>query len=411
VVDSNAATPTANVTDLLLTANNADPVVDSNAATPTANVTDLLVTANNADPVVDSNAAVLTVNLMDDLVAAVIANKDQFRFINHTFRHIVMDNAPVPAEASCDYRTLSTVADLQAEITNNRIVWELLGLPEQAENNKVLVSGNHSGLKDMKCTSSPEKHPEMFNVQEDDVPFEAGANPLFIQAAANAGVDYLASDTSQINQATEQYISGVDDGSTTDRLLLPRYPTSVFYNVTNPDQLVSEYNYMFHDRFVAAGQDPCTVGGGALCTTRTYAEILTAEANVVVKHMLSFKKYPHFFHQGNVAKYDVDGNTLQFDWLNSVYTAYEKLFTLPVKNPPYYQIGDKTNESLIAKSATITATWNRTTNLITLSANKAIPNLRITGLAGGEFYGGQFIQTINVTTTPTTVAVDQGLTN
>ena len=369
------------------------------------------MTANNADPVVDSNAAVLTVNLMDDLVAAVIANKDQFRFINHTFRHIVMDNAPVPAEASCDYRTLSTVADLQAEITNNRIVWELLGLPEQAENNKVLVSGNHSGLKDMKCTSSPEKHPEMFNVQEDDVPFEAGANPLFIQAAANAGVDYLASDTSQINQATEQYISGVDDGSTTDRLLLPRYPTSVFYNVTNPDQLVSEYNYMFHDRFVAAGQDPCTVGGGALCTTRTYAEILTAEANVVVKHMLSFKKYPHFFHQGNVAKYDVDGNTLQFDWLNSVYTAYEKLFTLPVKNPPYYQIGDKTNESLIAKSATITATWNRTTNLITLSANKAIPNLRITGLAGGEFYGGQFIQTINVTTTPTTVAVDQGLTN
>jgi hypothetical protein len=462
LVVPNAATPTANVMDNVMTANNAEVVVDPIVATPTANVTDNVAAANGADAVADPNVAALitnltdnlaaangtnavvdpnvatlitsltdklvaandtgivvnpnvaafTVNLTDDLVAAVVANKDQFRFLNHTFRHIVMDNAPVPADAPCDYRTLSTVADLQTEITNNRIVWELLGLPEQADNNKVLVSGNHSGLKDMKCTSSPEKHPDMFNVQDDDVPFETGANPLFMQAAANAGVDYLASDTSQINQATEKYISEVNDGSASDRLLLPRYPTSIFYNVTSPDQLVSEYNYMFHDRFVAAGQDPCTVGGGALCTTRTYAKILAAEANTALQHILSFKKYPHFFHQGNVAKYDVAGNTLQFDWLNAVYSTYEQLFKLPVKNIPYYLIGDMTKDSLTAKSATISAIWDRTTNQVTLSANKTVNNLLVTGLQSqdGDLYGGQYIKAVNIGTISQTFAVNQALT-
>ena len=87
-----------------------------------------------------------------------------------------------------------------------------------------------------------------------------------------------------------------------------------------------------------------------------------AEADTALRHMLTFNKWPHFFHQSNLAKYDESGNTLQFDWLNAVFTEYERVFKLPVKNYPYYLIGDHTEESLDAKSATIQATWNRTTN-------------------------------------------------
>ena len=51
----------------------------------------------------------------------------------------------------------------------------------------MLVSGNHSGLKDRKCTDDPALHPEMADVQSDDVAFDqGGANPLFLQAAARA---------------------------------------------------------------------------------------------------------------------------------------------------------------------------------------------------------------------------------
>jgi hypothetical protein len=381
------------------------------ATHPIAGITFMLdFPFNGIGAVVNPAAATLKANTTDDLVAAVIANKNKFRFINHTFSHFVLDKAPVPTTAPCDYPTLTTSSAIQTEITKNRTVWGLLGLPEQAANNRVLISGNHSGLKDMKCTSTPELHPLMANVQNDDVSFVAGANPLFIKASANAAVDYLASDTSQINQATEQYITNamVNDGSATDRLILPRYPTSVFYNVINPTQLVSEYNYIFHDRFITLGQDPCIVAG-AVCAIRDYDAILAAEATAAVQHMLSFKKYPHFFHQGNVANYGA-GNTLQFDWLNAVYTAYEQLFKLPVKNLPYYQIGDMTVDSLTAKSATVNATWNRATNQVTVSTNKTVPSLLVTGLNGGELYGGQFIRAISTNTTPKTFTVNQALT-
>jgi len=355
---------------------------------------------NGSGAVVDPLAATLVANSADGLVSAVVANKAQFRFINHTFTHADMDKVPVPANAPCDYPTLTTVSAIGQEILKNRTVWGLLGLPEQSANNRILVSGNHSGLKDRKCTGDD---------QSDDVAFVAGANPLFFQAAAIRGVEYLASDTSQANQAIEQYASGVNDRSATDRLLLPRWPTNVFFNTINPTQLVDEVNYIFHDRYVALGQDPCVIPG-AICNVRDYPAHLAAEADTALRHMLTFKKWPHFFHQTNVAAYDVAGNTLQFDWLNAVYTAYERLFKLPVINHPYYLIGDKTKEILIAKSAAINATWDRTTNLITVSANKAVPNLLVTGLQGGDLYGGQFLREININTTPKTFTVNRALT-
>jgi hypothetical protein len=126
--------------------------------------------------------------------------------------------------------------------------------------------------------------------------------------------------------------------------------------------------------------------------------------------MLSFSRWPHFFHQSNLARYDENGSTLQFDWLDAVFTEYERLFTLPVKNLPYYEIGDRTAESLNARSAKIDAIWNRTTNRVTLSANKAVPHLRVTGLFGGEIYGGQLIGNISVDTKATTYEIDRGLT-
>ncbi len=370
------------------------------AAHPVASTFKLDFPFNGSGAVVDPEAMTLVADLTDDLVAAVIANKANFRFISHTFTHADMDKAPVPANAPCVYETFTTLAAIQAEITRNRTVWGLLALPEKSLNNGTLVSGNHSGLKDRKCTED----------QADDVAFDqGGANPLFLQAVANVGVDYLASDSSQRAQNIEQYITQYDDGSTDDRLMLPRWPTNIFYNVINPDQLVDEYNYIFHDRLVNAGQDPCQIPG-AICSTRTYPEILLAEADAAIRHMLTFNKWPHFFHQTNVAKYDASGNTLQFDWLNAVFTEYERLFKLPIRNFPYYLIGDRTAERLSYKSAVIQAVWNRTTNQVTLSSNKTIPNLLVTGLSGGDLYGGQFIREVNVNATPKAILVNRALT-
>ncbi len=380
------------------------------AAHPVAGAYKLDLAFNGSGAVVDPAAALLVANLADGLVAAVMANKANFRFINHTFTHLDMDKAPVPANPNCDYPTFTTLAAIKAEITKNRTVWGLLGLPEKSDNNRVLVSGNHSGLKDRKCTDEIAMHPEMFDVQSDDVAFDqGGANPLFLQAAANLGVEYLASDSSQRGQNVEQYISQYDDGSTQDRVMLPRWPTNIFYNVTNPTQLVDEYNYIFNGRYVNAGQDPCQIPG-AICAPRDYPQILVAEADAALRHMLTFNKWPHYFHQTNLAKYDDSGNTLQFDWLNAVFAEYERVFKLPVKNYPYYLIGDQTEERLHYKSAIVQATWDRTTNKVTLKANKAVPNLIVTGLNGGDLYGGQFIRKVNVNGTAQAFVVNRALT-
>jgi hypothetical protein len=249
----------------------------------------------------------------------------------------------------------------------------------------------------------------MLNVQADDIGFSAGgANPLFLQAAAAAGVSYLAADSSQQDQNIEQYIAQYEDGSPMNRLMLPRWPTNIFYNVTHPAQLEDEYNYLYYGRFVSAGLNPCEIAG-AICAPRNYREILMMEADLGLRHMLTFSKWPHFFHQANLARYDENGNTLQFDWLNAVFAQYEELFTLPVKNLPYYLIGDHTAENLEAKSAAIQATWDRTTDRVILSANKAIPHLLVTGLAGGELYGGQYIRDIAVDTRPMAYPVDRAL--
>jgi hypothetical protein len=58
----------------------------------------------------------------------------------------------------------------------------------------------------------------------------------------------------------------------------------------------------------------------------------------------------------------------------------------------------------------VQAIWNRTTNQVTLVANKSVPNLFVTGLTGGTLYGGQLIREVSVNTTSKAITVNRGLT-
>ena len=168
------------------------------AAHPVAGTFKLDFPFNGSGAVVDPEAMPLAADLTEDLVAAVMANKANFRFINHTFTHADMDKAPVPADAPCDYADLYHHRGHPGGNYQEPDCLGASGSSREKRNNRVLISGNHSGLKDRKCTEDPALHPEMFDVQADDVAFDqGGANPLFLQAAANVGVDYLASDSSQ----------------------------------------------------------------------------------------------------------------------------------------------------------------------------------------------------------------------
>ena len=317
----------------------------------------------------------------DPLTAAIMQHKTGFRFINHTYTH-----ADMFTSAGTTYATAFE------EIAKNIEFWDLLGLPELVDNTRVLISGNHSGLDD---TMGTELDPS------DDLPYPQGRNTAFIDAARAVGIRYLASDSSRLNQDREDYVPGTNN----EMILLPRYPTAVFYNATTPAELEDEYNYIFHERYINAGQNPCAIPG-AICAPRSYAQILAAEADTTLRHMLTYRTWPHYFHISNLRDYGA-GKTLQFDWLNSVMARYESLLKLPVVNAPYYAIGERTRQRIEARNAGVQAVYDDASQTVTVSASRPAV-IEATGLSNGSVYGGQRQSTLSVGELPVTYIVDDG---
>jgi len=316
----------------------------------------------------------------DELTNAVIATKDEFRFLNHTLTHRDM------------YTSAGATYDVALqEVGDNLTVWQAMDLPGFDTASQVLVTGNHSGLEDTE--SSNVENPQY-------MPYPEGRNLDLMDALATLDVKYLASDSSRANQDTEHYVPN------TNILLLPRYPTQVYYNVTTPETLTDEFNYIYHESYIERGIDPCT-DLGAICIPKTYQEILEFEADRTVRHMLSFKAWPHYFHISNLMDYE-NGNSLQFDWLTAVAQEYNKYINLPVKNLDYFTIGENTKDKLAVKAASVRGVWDRDANTVTLSADSNVKAF-VTGIENGEMYGGQSIIKTDIGTGETVLNVNRAL--
>ncbi len=296
----------------------------------------------------------------DELYLAFANLENDFRYINHTFTHHDMDIG-----------NGTTYQKAKEEIEQNRAVWAQLELPEFEENRIVLISGMHSGLTD-RATQTP---------------YPDGKNDAFLHAAQDAGIRYLASDASQPNQNQEHFVPGFDI------LLLPRYPTALFFNVSRPAILKDEYNYMFHESYLEKGLDPATTPG-ASPKLRSYQEILDLDTEQAVKRMLSYSPWAHYFHQTNLRDYD-GGKTLLSDWLEKTLERYEQLASLPIRSLPYYEVGRRTEDRLTARNAGIEGVWYLQTNQITLKSRHDA-RVSVTGLEKGMLYGGQRIREILV---------------
>jgi hypothetical protein len=324
------------------------------------------------------------------LTAAIVANAAEFGFINHTFEAIQMDwLCPDETSSQGCVRTdlLSAVNDIQ----QNTAVWVQLGLPGLEEAGVALLSDSHSGLSDRQGT------PEL----TDDIAFPEGSNPAFLEAAASLGIRTLASDSSRPNQGRIQRVPGQD------QVILPRYPTALFYNTSTPAELEDEYNYIFHERYLDAGVDPCDVPE-ALCEPRSYQQILAAEADTTLRHILGYQPFPHYFHQTNLRVYDAAGRTLQFDWLDAVLASYSERLTLPLTNLRFEQLGELAWQTVLAREAQVSGVLDTSTGTVTLTAvNEA--EIDVTGLAGGETYGGQSQRRVAVGPEPAAYALDLAL--
>ena len=319
----------------------------------------------------------------DSLAQAFIQNKNQFSYINHGLEAIQMDrlceDPDAPSLATCPQ---TQYLDAFQEISQNMEVWAQLGLPNQTEGQTVYLSDSHSGFEDRRGSLE----------RADHIPYPWGLNDMFISAAFDNGIRWVATDTSRPNQNIIQRIDAFPEVG-----MLPRFPTQIYYNTTTPLENTSEYNYIFNGRHIEDGRDPCNIPG-AICTPRTYEEILASEAEVTFNHMMNYQPFPHYFHQTNLAySQDIKHGSLLFDWLYSVIEYYEERLILPVMTPTFVEVAAFAAQRLERQEAEISAVMDLSTDTVRVTSNRPA-TIYMTGIAGGQLYGGQYQTRVNVDT-------------
>lgn len=253
----------------------------------------------------------------DPLADRLIAERNRFRWINHTYTHAFLgceqDTTVVPwrcatnADGSTKWVGRTTVSD---EIATNRVWGETVGLPLH---NDELVTGEHSGLK-------------VLPQQPDD-------NPNLAPALADNGITWLASDNSR--DPAQRRVGPATTVS--------RHPMNVFFNAGRTAEQVDEYNWIYTSR---------AQGGSGICednpatTTCLPAPLDTAtgytgyivplETRIALGHVLANDPKPHFIHQSNLAE-----DRIAYPVLDGVLDGYEALFAddTPVVNLRMKDIG------------------------------------------------------------------------
>ena len=102
-------------------------------------------------------------------------------------------------------------------------------------------------------------------------------------------------------------------------LMIPRYPTNLYYNVGTPPQWLAE--------------DNCLYPAGAFGHVTSYPALLDRQSQVLLLNMLQGDMDPLMFHQTNMEAYD-GTHSLLSDLLDATLAKYNSLFTLPVLSPP-----------------------------------------------------------------------------
>ncbi|GAA3057000.1 hypothetical protein GCM10017562_22330 [Streptomyces roseofulvus] len=252
----------------------------------------------------------------DPLAARLIADRAQYRWINHTYTHpylgCVQDNSTVPWRCATDAsgNTLwVSRAEISAQIRNN-LNWAA-GKGISVDRTE-LVTGEHSGLKTL--------------------PQQPADNPHLAGALADNGVKWTASDNSR-----EPRQRAVGAART-----VPRHPMNVYYNVGTAAEMTDEYNWVYTSR-ADGGSGVCESNPASTCLPAPldpatgYAEhIVPQEARIALGHVVANDPRPHYVHQSNLAE-----ERLLYPVLDRILADYRALFAAdtPLVNPRQKDVG------------------------------------------------------------------------
>ncbi|MFE6482531.1 hypothetical protein ACFVGN_06280 [Streptomyces sp. NPDC057757] len=254
----------------------------------------------------------------DPLTDQLIADKDAFRWVNHTYDHpflgCVQNVTVVPWVCSTDFfgnvRWISR-AEITASIADNQVWGAAKGLDLD---NGELVTGEHSGMRVL--------------------PQQPADNPNLAPALAATGVTVLGSDNSRDPQQRQVGAA----------LTVPRFPMNVFYNAGKEAEQVDEYNWIYTSA-ADGGSGICDNSTTTTCldepldTETGYSSYLVpTESRIALGHALSNNPRPHYIHQSNLAE-----ERIAYPVLEKVLGDYADLFAAntPLVNQGLRETGDE----------------------------------------------------------------------
>ncbi len=300
----------------------------------------------------DTNASV-DCSETASLSAASLCTGTFFDWVSHTFSHAEMD--------------FLTYDDARAEFEQNINFGESQAIDFDRA---FVVTGKHSGLGWHRIQDAPGITCEVDQVPSDEFcQFGLQAsNKAMLRAAADLGIKYMAAnrgwdshtradgcDTCLIRHPIEDRIS-----------LVPRWPTNIFYNTTDPIENASEFNNLYGPNGIIRDG----FGNPFFTTDRTWEQVLNFEAEIAMRHVLSFSPYPHFFHQNNLREY-APGRSLMYDWSEAVLKEYSKYFDVPIISQDWQGMTEtleqRTSFYTALKKGAIRGTWNRADNSVNIT--------------------------------------------
>lgn len=265
----------------------------------------------------------------DTLTPAARELQEEFRWINHTYRHLDWDEV--------DYRTAAS------ELEQNDAWARQTNLARYSPLN--LVTPEYSGLN----------------------------NPEAMRAARREGIRYLVGDTSEPGFDNPSPNAGLYHPLEPDIFVIPRYPTNLGFDVSTPREWTADYNRRYRDFW---GEN------------LTYREVLDRESDVLLSYMLKGDINPLMFHQANLRAYDGE-HTLLTDLLQTTLRKYSALLRLPVLSPPMEKLGERVKRRTAYDGAGVMASAVPGERVRLLSRRAA--EAPVTGLdtPGAEVYGGE----------------------
>ena len=193
-----------------------------------------------------------------------------------------------------------------------------------------------------------------------------------MRAIHDSGIQQIVSDTSVQGENNPSPNAGIWNALQPSVLEIPRKPTNLYFNVSQPAEWIPEYEVL------------------ESIASIDYPTIQGAQSDELFRLMLNGSNDPWMFHQANTRNYDGAGHSLLSDLLDDTFAKYAAVMSFPVVSPTMDDLATRVRNRMALDASGVVATIGGGGLTVTVAHAATVP---VTGLCtpGAESYAGQTI--------------------